>query len=296
MYFERGVDRTKFMAEKCIWFRLCGRECVLTLSQFAILLGLYEESELEHRLFVIHFSKLEIDDKLFDHDAYWQKIRELTRTNPRTSLIKEPLMRIVHRLIVGSLVHRLGSRERCQKRDLWMMGALEESLGINLAWVIAEHLNKHAPGLKENSLIFGGHFVTKIAKSLGKTIDCWDQHRYHHHRQEPSGLNSNWDDWNAILNEIERGNVWRDSMLMRNNYMLEHSMPILHHLADQANYAYPTYEPPNVPPYPYPYVPYPHPYTHYPDMGNQSHGGGYEVGGSLGAIHDDDDDGALMSE
>ncbi|GJU59622.1 hypothetical protein Tco_1237388 [Tanacetum coccineum] len=29
-----------------------------------------------------------------------------------------------------------------------------------------------------------------------------------------------------------------------------HSMPILHHLADEANFAYPPYEPPDVPPYP----------------------------------------------
>ncbi|GJX17537.1 hypothetical protein Tco_0218369 [Tanacetum coccineum] len=111
-------------------------------------------------------------------------------------------------------------------------------------------------------------------------------------------------------------------MLMRNNYMLEHSMPILQHFNDQANFAYPTYEPPNVPPYLYPYMPYPHPYTHYPDMGNQPHRGGhygapgegyfagsmpsfggtfivpspgYEVGGSSRAIQDDDDD-ASMSE
>ncbi|GJX29908.1 hypothetical protein Tco_0237987 [Tanacetum coccineum] len=48
-----------------------------------------------------------------------------------------------------------------------MMSALEESRGINLAWVIAEHLCKHASGLKENSLICGGHYVTKIAHSLG---------------------------------------------------------------------------------------------------------------------------------
>ncbi|GKF18909.1 hypothetical protein Tco_0063827 [Tanacetum coccineum] len=110
-------------------------------------------------------------------------------------------------------------------------------------------------------------------------------------------------------------------MLMRNNYMLEHFMHILHKLADQASYAYPTYEPPNVSPYPYPYVLYPHLYIHYLDMGNQSHeeghygapnddyfagsmprfGGtsivpsiGYEVGGSSRAIHNDDDD--SMSE
>ncbi|GKD29034.1 retrovirus-related pol polyprotein from transposon TNT 1-94 [Tanacetum coccineum] len=33
------------------------------------------------------------------------------------------------------------------------------------------------------------------------------------------------------------------------------------------------YEPPNVPPYLYPYIPYPYPYTHYPNPGNQSNQG-----------------------
>nr|GEY31002.1 hypothetical protein [Tanacetum cinerariifolium] len=66
----------------------------------------------------------------------------------------------------------------------------------------------------------------------------------------------------------------------QNNYMLEHSMPILHHLADQGNFAYLTYEPPKALPYPYPYIPYPHSYTHYPNPGNQSYqGGSYELGG-----------------
>ncbi|GKD74408.1 hypothetical protein Tco_1332690 [Tanacetum coccineum] len=69
MYFERGVDRTKLITEKYVWFRLCGREHVLTLPKFAVLLGLYDPNKLDHRLFSTHFSKLEIDDKLFDHDA-----------------------------------------------------------------------------------------------------------------------------------------------------------------------------------------------------------------------------------
>ncbi|GKF85360.1 hypothetical protein Tco_0253187, partial [Tanacetum coccineum] len=92
--------------------------------------------------------------------------------------------------------------------------------------------------------------------------------------------------WNTSLNKVERRDVWRDLMLIRNNYMLEHSMPILNHLADQSNFAYPAYEAPNVPPYPYPYVPYPHPYTHYLDTGSPSfegdhyraHGDGYHAG------------------
>ncbi|GJU00057.1 hypothetical protein Tco_1110395 [Tanacetum coccineum] len=310
MYFDKGVDRTKLMTEKCIWFRLCVIEKVLTLLEFAVLLGLYEEEELNHRLFDIHFTRLEVDDKLFNHEAFWQKIGTLTSTNPRTSLIKEPLMRIVHRLLV-----------------------------------IAEHLSKHALGLKENILICGDHYVTKISSSLGYLVDekvmkcselieCekWtskmlvneldeDTHalmqtrrvalqpsQARWQRQEPSGLDSSWGDWNTYSNEIERRDVWRDSMLMRNNYILEHSAPILHHLADQYNFAYPAYEPPNVPPYPYSYVPYPHPYTHYPVAGNQSYGGeqygargdgyyacsivsssGYKIGGSSIGFHGDND-------
>ncbi|GJY62109.1 hypothetical protein Tco_0462766 [Tanacetum coccineum] len=62
MYFDKGVDRTKLMIEKCIWFRLCGVEKVLTLLEFVVLLGLYEEDELNHGLFAIHFTKLEVDD------------------------------------------------------------------------------------------------------------------------------------------------------------------------------------------------------------------------------------------
>nr|GFB13701.1 reverse transcriptase [Tanacetum cinerariifolium] len=89
---------------------------------------------------------------------------------------------------------------------------------------------------------------------------------------------------------------------------------ILDRIADQGNFAYLTYEPPNVPPYPYPYIPYPYPYTHYPNLCNQSNqegsyglsdddyvtsampdfrgsSSGYAVGGSLreAGFNDDDD-------
>nr|GEV48067.1 hypothetical protein [Tanacetum cinerariifolium] len=103
--------------------------------------------------------------------AKFKKIRKQTKTNQRMSLIREPLMRVMHRLVVRALIHKLGSKERCQKRDMWMMNALEESHGINLAWVIVEHLCKHAPWLKENSLICRGHYVTKIPKSLGYLVN-----------------------------------------------------------------------------------------------------------------------------
>ncbi|GJY45592.1 hypothetical protein Tco_0434655 [Tanacetum coccineum] len=220
---------------------------------------------------------------------------------------------------------RAGSKERCQKRDMWMMSVLEELRGINLACVIAEHLCKHASGLKENSLICGGHYVTKIAHSLGylnkeEVAKCLEpiEHeiwtikilanelnegthtliqteqeapqpgQVRRQRQEQRGLDLSWGDWNASLNEVE---------------------------PDQSNFAYPAYEPPNVPPYHYPYVPYPYPYTHYPDTGCPSFGvdhygahgdgyhagsiipsSGYKIGGSSAGFHGDDFDPIMHSE
>ncbi|GJU01899.1 retrovirus-related pol polyprotein from transposon TNT 1-94 [Tanacetum coccineum] len=38
-------------------------------------------------------------------------------------------------------------------------------------WIIADHLYKHAPGTKENSVICAGHYVTKIASFLGYYMD-----------------------------------------------------------------------------------------------------------------------------
>nr|GEW41061.1 hypothetical protein [Tanacetum cinerariifolium] len=170
-YFDKDVDRTNLMKEKCIWFRLCGHEHILTLPEFAVLLGLFTKNEVEHRLFKIYFSKLKVDDKQFDHKDYWTRVGQPTLANHKEVLVKEPLLRIMHKVIVGSLVHKEASRERCQKWDLWMMSTLEESRGVNLAWVIADHLYKHTPGAKENSVICVGHYVTGTASFLGHYVD-----------------------------------------------------------------------------------------------------------------------------
>nr|GFA97586.1 hypothetical protein [Tanacetum cinerariifolium] len=198
-------------------------------------------------------SKIAKESKLFDALEHKSVVIEVYNQKI-TIFIKVPLRAF------GEPFIREASRERCQKWDLWMMSALEESRGVNLAWIIADHLYKYASGTKENSVICAGHYVTRIASFLGYCVD--DEIKKCSELIEC--LNMSWGDWKASLREIERGNVWKDSMMIRNNYMLEHSMPILHHLADQGNFAYPTYEPPNVPPYPYPYILYPYPHTHYP--------------------------------
>nr|GEU36875.1 hypothetical protein [Tanacetum cinerariifolium] len=243
----------------------------LSISRnFVVLLVLNDKDELKHHLFAINFTKLEVDDRLFNHDAYLQQIRTSTRTNLRTSLIMEPIMRIMHRLLVGSLVHK------CEK---WTSKMVASELDEDVHTLL--QTTRVAPEPREGS----------------------------RQRQEQTGLSLSWGDWNAFLNEIEYRDVWRELMLMRNNYMFKHSRHILHRLADQSDCAYPIYEPPNVPPYPYPCVLYPHPYTHYAEVGNQSYRGehygeqgdayyvgyivpsiGYKIGGSSRGVHGDDDE------
>nr|GEX11143.1 hypothetical protein [Tanacetum cinerariifolium] len=99
-------------------------------------LSLFTEDEVNHRLFGVHFGKLEADDRQFDHREYWTKVGKPTLTNHKEVLVREPLMRIVYKLIVGSLVHRLASRER-----------------------------------DESSVICAGHYVTKIATYLEYYMD-----------------------------------------------------------------------------------------------------------------------------
>ncbi|GJV10997.1 hypothetical protein Tco_1352538 [Tanacetum coccineum] len=113
LYFDKDVDRNNLMKEKCIWFRLCGHEHILTLPEFAVVLGLFTEDEVEHRLFEVYFGRLEVDDKQFDHKDYWTRVGKPTLTTNKEVLVKEPLMQIVHKVIMGSLVHRVASRIAC---------------------------------------------------------------------------------------------------------------------------------------------------------------------------------------
>ncbi|GJV13974.1 hypothetical protein Tco_1359297 [Tanacetum coccineum] len=62
------------------------------LIDFLVILGLYELSDLKHRLYNIYFNRLEINDKGFDHIEYWNRIRELTTGNKRATTIKNPLI------------------------------------------------------------------------------------------------------------------------------------------------------------------------------------------------------------
>ncbi|GJR44989.1 hypothetical protein Tco_1313092 [Tanacetum coccineum] len=234
--FKEGIDVIDLLEEVR---SSSGEVHILTLPEFAVVLGLFIEDEVEHRLFEVYFGKLEVDDKQFDHKDYWTRVSKPTLTNHKEVLVKEPLMRIVHKVIVGSLVHR------------------------------------HASGTIENSVICAGHYVTKIACSLGYCVDeeikkCLEL--------------INCDYWTSkmLADELDMENTCLKKETEMPTQVEEGSREPRqdHGGLNTSNFAYPTYEPPNVPPYSYPYIPYPYPYTYYPNPGNQSNqGGSYGLGG-----------------
>ncbi|GKA57582.1 retrovirus-related pol polyprotein from transposon TNT 1-94 [Tanacetum coccineum] len=135
LYFDKDVDRNNLMKEKCIWFRLCGHEHILTLPEFAVVLGLFTEDEVKHHLFEVYFGRLEVGDKQFDHKDYWTRVGKPTLTNHKEVLVKEPLMRIVHKVIIGSLVHRVANDEIKKFSELidceyWISKILADELDV----------------------------------------------------------------------------------------------------------------------------------------------------------------------
>nr|GEW99754.1 hypothetical protein [Tanacetum cinerariifolium] len=80
LYFHKDVDRTYLRKEKCIWFRLCGHEHILTLPEFPVILGLFIKDEVEQRLFKIYFGKLEVDDKQLIIRIIGLELEEMPKT------------------------------------------------------------------------------------------------------------------------------------------------------------------------------------------------------------------------
>ena len=309
-YFNRKVNDV--INDVCVWFRLCGNEHAFSLPNFAAVLGLYTVGEINHRLFGPHFVSLARvcgDSKILD--SYWNRIGDPSCSRRNASAIRNPLLKVLQKLISWGLLYRHGNQDKCTQPDLWTMKLLEEDKNGNAAWIIAEYLSKRAPGIKKQSDVCGGHYVTVIAKNLGyytdvelrkcrgrmdseiwdaasfgeafdrknRVLGAWTEPRggassraYMEAPSQPpmgsfsgntqSGFDSGWGDWNRELNAIECRDVWRDNMMMRTNYNYDYSMPMLQHLARDADYEVPPYQPPNVPPYPLPYEPYPGPYPY----------------------------------
>ncbi|GJV78034.1 retrovirus-related pol polyprotein from transposon TNT 1-94 [Tanacetum coccineum] len=142
---------------------------ILTLLEFAIMLGLFTEDEVKHRLFEGYFGRLEVDDKKFDHKDYWTRVGKPALTNHKEVLVKEPLMRIVHKVIVGSLVHRIKKCLEPIDCEYWISKMLADELDVENTCLKKE--TKMPTQAEEGSSSSSGYAVGGSSKGDGFNDD-----------------------------------------------------------------------------------------------------------------------------
>nr|GEX94299.1 hypothetical protein [Tanacetum cinerariifolium] len=107
--FDEVCADDKLQTTKIIKFRLGGRAHNLTFLGFAQRLGLYQAVELKEEGFNVYFKGGLRNDEHFNAQDYWLSIsREETLglSRSHTSTIRNPILRVIHKMITYSLCQR----------------------------------------------------------------------------------------------------------------------------------------------------------------------------------------------
>ncbi|GJW17983.1 hypothetical protein Tco_0025419 [Tanacetum coccineum] len=189
--FDKVCADDEFQTKKIIKFRLGGRAHSLTLLEFAQRLGLYQAVKLEEEGFNVYFEGGLRSDEHFNAQDYWLSIsREeyLGLSRNHTSTIRNPILRVIHKMITYGLCQRTTEYDKVQKNDLWLLSmfdARHQNRYANVSWVIARWMKRKGAGTQKESQICCGQFISNIArksrvltkdvvKSLSAPIYCRD--------------------------------------------------------------------------------------------------------------------------
>ncbi|GJW63976.1 retrotransposon ORF1 [Tanacetum coccineum] len=122
--FNEVCADDELQTKKIIKFRLGGRAHSLTLLEFARRLGLYQTVELEEEGFNVYFEGGLRSDEHFNAQDYWFSIsreENLGLSRSHTSTIRNPILRVIHKMITYDLCQRTTGYGKVQKNDLWLL-------------------------------------------------------------------------------------------------------------------------------------------------------------------------------
>ncbi|GKC83166.1 hypothetical protein Tco_1138883 [Tanacetum coccineum] len=109
-------------------------------------------------------SAREIIDK-GDLSAYWTEISsdwDFLGTVPSYTLIKDPLMRLCHRLITFSIAGRSQAPKNVTSTNLFYLRSMDVG-SVNIPYMLAQYLRRYAFGRKRGARMSGGQFVPPAA-------------------------------------------------------------------------------------------------------------------------------------
>ncbi|GJT80427.1 hypothetical protein Tco_1054769, partial [Tanacetum coccineum] len=189
--FNEVCADDELQTKKIIKFRLGRRAYSLTLLEFSRRLGLYHAVELDEEVFNVYFEGGLLSDKHFNAHEYWLSISQeenLSLSRSHTSTIRNPILRVIHKMITYGLCPRTTRYDMIQKNDLWLLSmfdARHQNRYANVAWLIARWMKRKGADTQKESQICCGQFISKIArkcrvltkdvvKSLSAPIYCRD--------------------------------------------------------------------------------------------------------------------------
>ncbi|GJT53657.1 hypothetical protein Tco_0988711 [Tanacetum coccineum] len=100
---------------------------------------------------------------------YWIRISsagDFLGTAPSYIVIKDPILRLCHRLIACSIAGRSRAPEKVTLADLFYLRGMHIG-SVNVPYLLARYLRLFTTGRKSGAHIFGGQFVARLAEHFG---------------------------------------------------------------------------------------------------------------------------------
>ncbi|GKB61006.1 hypothetical protein Tco_0917192 [Tanacetum coccineum] len=151
-------------------FQLGGVRRRMSWRQLILALGLHTTKEMETVGFGAYWAKSarQIPDK-GDLRDYWIGIssaRDFLGTASSYTLIRDPILRLCHRLIACSIAGKCQAPEKVTMTDLFYLTSMDVG-SVNVPYLLAMYLRLFAARRKSGALISGGQFVARLAEHFG---------------------------------------------------------------------------------------------------------------------------------
>nr|GFA83424.1 hypothetical protein [Tanacetum cinerariifolium] len=94
-------------------------------------------------------------------------ILQSTSSDKYDMLQRNPVLRVLHKMITYGLSQRIDGYDKIQKNNLWLLSMFDarhqKGYG-NVAWLIAWWMKRKGAGTQRESFIYRGQFITKLAR------------------------------------------------------------------------------------------------------------------------------------
>ncbi|GJU73922.1 hypothetical protein Tco_1265327 [Tanacetum coccineum] len=100
---------------------------------------------------------------------YWIRISsagDFLGTTPSYTFIRDPMLRLCHRLIACTIIGRSQAPKKVTVTSLFYLRGMDVG-SVNVPYLLARYLRLFASGGKQGALISGGQYVARLAEHFG---------------------------------------------------------------------------------------------------------------------------------